>query len=388
MKRSPLFSIFLIVLVDVMGLTIIIPLLPFYAEKMGASPAGVGFLFASYAFCQLIAGPVLGNLSDRVGRRPVLLISQIGTFFGFILLAFSRTLFWVFAARVIDGLTAGNLSVAQAYIADVTDAKNRAKSFGLIGIAFGVGFLLGPAVSGFLAGYGYHYPILFAAFLSACSIAGTYFLLPATPPHEPSQEAKSFELPWKIVGESFGNKNLAPLLWQFFAFIFSFAIFIGGFALFAERRFLVDGQPFGVKEVGYVFAYVGLLAVIIQGGLIGRLVARFGEKKLVRAGFFCMVAGSVLLGFIQTVPLLLVAVTISFFGSSVLRPSLTSRITQRIGKEHQGVVLGVAQSLTSISQIIAPVLSGLLIGHRFLSVWAWTGALFSGIGLLLTQAES
>src|SRR3989442_1752165 len=166
MKKSPLFSIFLIVLVDILGVTIILPLLPFYAESLGAMPATVGLLVSAYAICQLVAGPPLGHLSDRVGRRPVLLVSQMGTCIGFLILAYAHTLWVVFLARIIDGLTAGNLTVAQAYIADVTDAENRTKSFGIIGIAFGLGFLVGPGISGFLAQFSNPYPVFAAAALS------------------------------------------------------------------------------------------------------------------------------------------------------------------------------------------------------------------------------
>src|SRR3954468_23760045 len=177
-KRSPLVSIFLIILVDILGLTIILPLLPFYAESLGASPFVVGLLISSYAACQLIAGPILGQISDRIGRKPVLLLSQCGTFAGFVLLALSHSLIPVFISRIIDGLTAGNISVAQAYIADVTEESKRTQSFALIGIAFGMGFLLGPAVSGFLVGYAPVYPIVLAAALSFTSILATLILLP------------------------------------------------------------------------------------------------------------------------------------------------------------------------------------------------------------------
>src|SRR5258708_17679725 len=180
-RRSPLLPIFLIVMVDVLGLTIILPLLPFYAERLGASPTVVGLLVSTYAACQLIAGPVLGQISDRTGRRPLLLVSQLGTFIGFLILAWAGSLWIVFLARIIDGLTAGNLSLAQAYISDVTKPEERAKSFGVIGVAFGIGFLIGPAISGFLSVFGYQYPILAAAALSATSILCTYFLLPSAP---------------------------------------------------------------------------------------------------------------------------------------------------------------------------------------------------------------
>ena len=226
MKKSPLFSIFLIVLVDVLGLTIILPLLPFYAESFGATPAVVGMLVSAYAACQLIAGPPLGHLSDRVGRRPVLLVSQMGTFAGFLMLASARALWMVFLARIIDGLTAGNLTVAQAYISDVTTPENRAKSFGMIGIAFGLGFLVGPAASGYLAQFSHTYPILAAAALSLTSVLCTYFLLPAAAPH-PAPETEQGRISAYI--ESFQDAKLGPMLWQFFAFTFAFSTLFSGF---------------------------------------------------------------------------------------------------------------------------------------------------------------
>src|SRR5437867_10377983 len=252
MKKSPLFSIFLIVLVDILGLTIILPLLPFYAESMGATPSTVGLLVSAYAICQLLAGPPLGQLSDRVGRRPVLLVSQMGTFIGFLILASARALWMVFLARIIDGLTAGNLTVAQAYISDVTAPENRAKAFGIIGVAFGLGFLVGPAVSGYLAQFGNTYPILAAAALSLTSILATYFLLPGVSTHvRPAHEQAP---KWRAYRDAFRDTQLGPMLWQFFAFTFAFSMFISGFALFAERRFVYNAAPFGAKEVAYVYA--------------------------------------------------------------------------------------------------------------------------------------
>ncbi|HEY2381623.1 MAG TPA: MFS transporter [Terriglobia bacterium] len=379
MKKSPLLPIFLIVLVDVLGLTIILPLLPFYAESMGATAGVVGLLVATYALCQLIAGPPLGHLSDRIGRRPVLLVSQIGTCIAFLILGFARVLWLVFLARIIDGLTAGNLTVAQAYIADVTEPENRAKAFGLIGIAFGIGFLIGPGVSGYLAQFNNTYPIFAAAALSFTSIMCTYFLLPSVIPH-PHPELASNVSRWTAAMNSFKDRQLGPLLWQFFAFTFAFSTFFSGFALFAERRFMHNGMPFGTKEVGYLFAFSGLVGALIQGGGMGRLVKMFGESRLVQLGFATMAVSFALLSGVHGVPLLLAAIGLLTFGSAVLRPSLTSLITMRAERHQQGMVIGLMQSLMAIAQIIAPVIAGFLIQGELLAMWALAGGVFCATG--------
>jgi multidrug resistance protein len=378
-KKSPLLSIFLIVLVDVLGLTIILPLLPFYAESMGATAGTVGLLVSSYAICQLIAGPPLGHLSDRIGRRPVLLVSQIGTCVGFLILGFAQTLWVVFLARVIDGLTAGNLTVAQAYIADVTEPENRAKSFGYIGIAFGLGFLVGPGISGYLAQFNNTYPIFAAAALSFTSIMCTYFLLPTALPH-PHPELEGGTSRWASLVDSFKDAQLGPLLWQFFAFTFAFSTFFSGFALFAERRFTYNGEPFGTKEVGYLFAFSGFIGVLIQGGGMGRLVKIFGESRLVQMGFATMAVSFALMAGVHGIPILLVAIGMLTFGSAVLRPSLTSLITKHAARHQQGMVIGLMQSLMSIAQIVAPVIAGFLIQAQFLAVWALAGTVFCAVG--------
>ncbi|MGI8745244.1 MAG: MFS transporter [Bryobacteraceae bacterium] len=384
LRRSPLLPIFLIVSVDVLGLTIILPLLPFYAEKLGASPTVVGLLVSTYALCQLIAGPMLGRLSDTTGRRPLLLVSQAGTFIGFVILAYAGSLWVVFLSRIIDGLTAGNLSLAQAYISDVTKPEDRAKSFGIIGIAFGMGFLVGPGVSGFLSQFSYQLPIFAAAGLSATSILATYFLLPNSAPSQEDGKAQRrlTLLDWRAYLEYFRRPGLGPLLWQFFAFTFAFSMFISGFALFAERRYTWNGQPFGPKQVGYVYAFVGFLGIILQGGLIGRLVKRFGETRVTWAGFFSATVGFAMLAFTYSIPMLLVVSAIASIGTGALRPALTSLITQKASRSEQGAVLGLNQSLMSISSIVAPFLAGVLIDHRLLAAWALGAALVSAIGLL------
>jgi MFS transporter, DHA1 family, tetracycline resistance protein len=382
-RRSPLIPIFLIVAVDILGLTIILPLLPFYAEKMGASATQVGLLVSVYALCQLFSGPLLGRLSDRTGRKPLLLLSQFGTFIGFLVLAYAPSLWVVFLARIIDGSTAGNISLAQAYISDVTEPSKRTGAFALIGIAFGLGFLVGPAISGFLAQYSYQYPIFAAAALSATSILATASLLPGSTPVAVADGRKLSVLDWGSYVQFFRRPELGPLLWQFAVFMMAFSAFISGFPLFAERRF-----SFGPKQVGYVYGYVGFLGILLQGGLIGRLSRRFGDLPLVQWGFLLACIGYGALAFTFGIPALLVVSAISSMGSGALRPALTSLITQRTGRTEQGTVLGLTQSLNSVSLIVAPALAGWLINGHLLSTWAFVMAGFCATGFFLQRAAA
>lgn len=401
---SPLLPIFLIVLVDVLGFTIILPLLPFYSERLGASPTEVGALVSMYAICQLIAGPILGQLSDGMGRRPLLLVSQAGTLAGFLLLAFSAHLWMVFLARAIDGATAGNITIAQAYISDVTKPEQRAKSFALIGIAFGFGFLVGPAISGFLARYGYQAPIFAAAILSLTSILFTSFLLPRREAiHEHNEAARRESgaterrlslISWGQYARFFRDSELARLLAQWLLFAFSFSTFVSGFALFAERRYTWNGHAVGVREVGYVFAFSGALGIIMQGGVVGRLVKWLGERQVVRIGFLTSMIGYAAVGFTHTIGQLLWVSALSSAGGAGLRPALTSLITQKAGRREQGVIIGLTQSLMSIAQITAPLISGLLIdAHdkfhdgRFLTIWAVWGGTLAGAAVLFDSRK-
>jgi MFS family permease len=388
-RSSPLLPIFLIVLVDVLGFTIILPLLPFYSERLGASPTVVGMIVAIYAACQLLAGPILGQISDRVGRRPVLLVSQAGTLVGFLLLASATQIWMVFLSRAIDGATAGNLSIAQAYISDVTKPENRAKAFAFIGVAFGFGFLVGPAISGFLAHYGYRAPILAASSLSLLSILCTFFLLPRREVHHESSAdgdvgpggKRLSLLSWGEYRRFFRDHELARLLLQFLLFSLSFSTFISGFALFAERRYFWNGAPVGVREVGYIFAFNGFIGIIMQGGVVGRLVKAIGERRVVQIGFLTSSIGYAAIGFTYTIGQLLWVTAISSVGAAGLRPALTSLITQKAGRREQGVILGLTQSLTSIAQITAPVLAGMMINRHLLTPWAVWAGLLAGLAL-------
>jgi len=391
LRPSPLLAIFLIVAVDVLGLTIMIPLLPFYAEKLGATPTEVGLLIAVYAACQLFSGPLLGRLSDVTGRKPLLLLSQVGTLIGFLILAFAPSLWVVFVARVIDGATAGNLSLAQAYISDVTKPEERAKSFGVIGIAFGMGFLIGPAISGYLAKFDYRDPIFAAAALSATSILSTYFLLPAVkagagPVEGPGGRRISL-LQWGEYGRYFRDPALAVYLFEFLSFGFAFAMFTAGFPLFAERRLTWHGTRFGPEQVGFTWAWAGFLGIFLQGPALGKMVKRFGESRLNRLGFLSYAAGYATLAFCFSIPVLIAATTILALGSLV-RPTLTSMITQAAPSEELGVVLGLTQSLTSIAQITGPPIAGFLIQRGMLSTWGMTAAAVSLIGLTLAIRQA
>ncbi|XYH94363.1 MFS transporter [Sorangium sp. So ce1128] len=388
MRRSPLLPIFLTVFVDVLGLTLVLPLLPFYAEHFGASELVVGVLAASYAVCQLVSGPILGRISDRAGRKPTLLASQTGTFIGFLVLGSASSLWMLFLGRIIDGLTAGNLTIAQAYISDVTRPEERTRAFGLIGIAFGSGFLLGPAITGELASrFGYGAPAYGAAALSLTSILLTATLLPAKPiaPAASPEAAAAAGAPRPAAigrGDAFRRYFDRPLprrrLLEFFAFSLSFSTLIGGLALFLERRF-----SFGVKETGYLYAFSGLIGGSIQGGLIGRLARRYGEERLALVGFATMVIGYGLLGAAYTLPTLLVLVAIAAFGAAVVRPSVTTLLTKSVGRDEQGAALGVSQSLASISQIIGPIGAGWLIEHRALTAYGLMAASFAALGVVL-----
>jgi MFS family permease len=288
-------------------------------------------------------------------------------------------------ARAIDGATAGNLSLAQAYISDITKPEDRSKSFGVIGIAFGLGFLIGPAISGFLSAYDYRYPIFAAASLSALSILSTWFLLPSAKPgaNGGGPGGKRLALfDWSAYAAYFRMPALSPRLWEFFAFAFSFAMFVSGLPLFCQRRLTWHGVEFGPVQLGYAWAFAGLLGVILQGPSLGRLVKRFGDAALNKVGFAGYVAGYAILAFCHSIPMLGLATVVTAIGGLV-RPTLTSMITQASPREEQGVVLGITQSLTSVSQIAGPALSGFLIQINVLTGLGITVSAVALIGFFL-----
>jgi DHA1 family tetracycline resistance protein-like MFS transporter len=359
--RSPLLVIFITVFIDLIGFGIVIPVLPFYVEgtTFNATPRAVGLLFASYSVMQLIFTPVLGRLSDKYGRRPILFLSLLGTALGFLILGFATTLWMLFAGRIIDGITGGNISTAQAYVADVTTPENRAKGMGMIGAAFGLGFVLGPAIGGILSRWGIHIPFLFAAGLAFSNAILLYFTLPETVTPDHPARASAATARWTLLARALRQPRLTLILSIYFLFVVAFSVMTTSFALFTMYRFGYDAH-----DTGWLFVFVGLIGAIIQGGLIGRLVRRFGEVTLVIAGALLFAAAlfAIPLTNPQTGLLTLLIVGAAFaLGNSLSTPSLAGLASKSVGRGEQGGVLGITQSVASLARIVGPLISSALI---------------------------
>ncbi len=401
MSRSPLIVILTTVFIDLVGFGIVIPVLPFYAEgtKFNATPRMVGLLFASYSIMQLIFSPILGGLSDKYGRRPVLLISIIGTGIGFLVIGFAQTLSMLFAGRILDGITGGNISTAQAYVADVTTKENRAMGMGMIGAAFGVGFIFGPAIGGILSHWGIEVPFLFAAGLCFANALLLYFKLPETvTAQHPAKNRAARGRGFTQLFDSLKQPRLGFVLTIYFLFVVSFSIMTTSFSLYTMFRFGYDA-----RHTGYLFAYVGIIAVIIQGGLIGRLVKRFGELPLVIVGALCFAISLFAVPFVGPAAgglgALLVGGGVFSMGNSLATPALTSLASKSAEAEEQGTILGVTQSVASLARAIGPFLAAVLIASPIahmgadgqphymsdysLFVTFWTGAAIMLLAFLL-----
>ncbi len=379
---------FMISLVDVLGMVIIIPLLPFYAEKYGATPFVVGLLISVFAFCQLIGAPILGKFSDVIGRKPLLLLSQIGTFIGFIILALASNLWLIFLSRIIDGITAGNLPMIQAHIADVTEPKDRAKAFSYLGMSFGIGFFIGPAITGYLSQFSYQYPIFLAAALSLLSIILTSIFMPAKARHLQEEHRKNTSTKFfepAVYLHYFKQPKLANCFGQWFLWAMAFAVFTSGFALFAERQYShLPDYHFGVKQVGFVFTYVGFLAIVLPPLLTHKLTMRLGDIRTVQLSLLSIMVGYGMLAFTHGITGLIISCTFSSFGSGMIRPVLTGLITKLAHGREQGAVLGVTQSLMSLAQIIGPLIAGSLIGHHLLAAWSLLAGAFCAAGFVFS----
>jgi len=345
--------IFLIIFVNLLGFGIIIPLLPFYGDAVGASPMQIGLIFASYSLCQIVASPWLGHLSDQHGRRPILIFSLIGTVASFALLAVANTLFLLFAARIIDGLSGGNISTARAYISDITEEKDRARAYGIIGAAFGLGFIFGPALGGVLGRYGYAAPAWAAAVLAGVALVMTILWLPET--NRSSRAARGN--PWREMPLMLRRPVLGRLLTLDFVYWASLSVYQTTFALFGKIRF-----DWEIAEVGYVLAMVGFIGAFIQGGAVGPIVKRFGEKPVFVFGLFLTALGLGTASFAYDPTFFIIALIPAAVGGALSGPTLIAMISQNGAAGEQGRVQGVSGALESLGRTVGPVWGNGMLG--------------------------
>ena len=390
MNKSALATVFLVVVIDLLGFGIILPLLPFYAQEFAASAVMIGLLYSVYSFMQLIFSPIWGSWSDRIGRRPIMLLSTFGAVIAYIVFGLAESLGVLFFSRVIAGMMGGNISTAQAYIADVTDSANRARGMGLIGAAFGIGFVIGPATATALihptfhemvanAGFTefaawmgenrYALPGFFAAFLSFCSFLMVLFKLPETVDTSKPRE-KVFRRPsvftpkfWRLLADQKGKSArgfLIPLVIGFFLLSFGESSLYSAFPLFAEGELNMTAE-----QVGIQFFYIGIIAVIVQGFLIKSLTNAFSEEKLFMVGNILMVIGLGLIPFSTSMFTLAMFLGLMALGKSLNTPTITSLISKEASEDNVGAVMGASQGLSGLGRMIGPTWGGALFAVYF-----------------------
>lgn len=357
-----MFTIFGIVFIDLLGFGLVLPLLPYIAEKYSASPAVIGLLAATYSFFQFVAGPVLGRLSDRYGRKKLLVISQFGSVLGYLLLAVAGSLPLLFLARSIDGVTGGNISIAQAYMADITDKKTRAKGMGLLGAAFGLGFMLGPALGGYLSRFGFGVPALFAAAIGMITTLLTAFVLPETVDVKQAKRSPRTRLSWRELLAVLRTYPIGMLIIAFFLISLGFSGMQGVYALWAQAQF-----GWGPSEVGYLFGFIGIMSIIVQTQILPRALKTWNERTLLKISLPLLAFGFLLMSLAGSLPLHLVANVFIVLGNALANPTLTALATESIPPEEYGETLGLLQSAGSLGRIAGPAAAGeiyTLAGHN------------------------
>lgn len=379
MKKSVLFPVFLVVFVDLLSFSLILPLMPFIAANYGLNPFFVGLLLATYPIGQVFGTPVLGRLSDRFGRKPILLISVAGTFLALISLGLilllnpSGAIIMIFATRLFDGLTGGNITVAQSYISDVTTPENRAKGLGMIGAAFGLGFIFGPAIGGFMSQWGYQVPALFAAGLSFTNLVLITLILPESLSAETREKLRHSEktaFSLRILKNALDKPIVGPLLHSRVYYSIAHGVFQTIFALYAQQRLNLNAA-----QTGLVLGYVGILVVLVQVGAIGRLTKKYTESRLMRSSSFVLAISYVLWAVVPNLISLMIVLIPIAAASGILNTVLRSALTKAVAKEEIGGILGLSSSLESMTSIITPVLGGFLIA----SIGTWAPGLFSAM---------
>ncbi len=361
-NRRALTLLFVFVFIDVLGFSLILPLLPYYAATFGATAEVVGLLLGANALTQLLGAPVLGRLSDHYGRKPMLLLSLAGTVVGFLMLGLARSLTMLFASRIVDGFLGGNISLAQAYISDVTEGKERTKGFGLIGASFGLGFIFGPALGGALAGGGnYALPALVAAGLSFLNLLGVLVWLPESLPRggrerRAREPRAAFSL--RALWEALSRPCVGPLLQTQLFYSLAFTIFETVFSLFALERLRLDA-----RTTSFVLTYVGILVVLVQGVGIRLLVRRFTDKQMVFGGSALLALSLLAWAFSSSLEVLLVVLVPLALASGVLRVAINTALTRSVWPEEVGGTLGLSAALGSLTRVVAPTVGGFLLGR-------------------------
>lgn len=352
-RVPPLAIVVATVFIDLVGFGIIIPLLPFYAESYGASALAVGLLGTTYSFMQFVCAPLWGRWSDRVGRRPIILVGLAGSAVSYLTLALAASLPVIFLARLIGGAAGANIAAAQAYVADVTAPEERARGMGLVGVAFGLGFVFGPAIGGVLSHFGPEVPMFFAAGLCATNFAAAWFLLPESRGRAHGAAPSFGRL--EALRRALARPELVLLLALYFIIMAAFSGFEVTFALFSERRF-----GFTTATIGYLFAFVGIVLAVVQGTLVGPVVRRAGEARVVPAALAAVALGLGLVPFAPSVPGLLAALAVLACGMGFNGPSLSAMVSRLSPPDDQGAVLGAAQSLAALGRIVGPAWGGFL----------------------------
>lgn len=382
MKGKPLLTIFFIVFLDLVGFGIIIPILPYYSRDFGATAFSLGFLMAAYSMAQFLFAPFWGSLSDHYGRRPILLVTICGIILATLATALSSALWMLFLARTLAGIFGANISTASAYIADVTKPEDRAKGMGIIGAGFGLGFIFGPAIGGVLSHYGYQVPLFLAAALSFINLLFAYSTLEEPALSEAGRQANRRRLSWQLVKRTFASaKTAAPVL-TFFAVTLGFTQLEVAFGLYVLHTFHYTAQPAGI-----LLAMMGIVMVVIQGGLIGRLSKHFGETKLVLFGLVTMALGMVMAGLASVVPVFVVALLLIAIANGLINPSLSSLMSKGASHDERGGLMGIYQSGGSLARIIGPPIAGFCFEHYakaspiFLAAGIMVAALFVAIRL-------
>jgi MFS transporter, DHA1 family, tetracycline resistance protein len=360
-RKKEFLTIFIIMVTETLGFSLILPFLPFYAQELGATPITIGLILTSFSLFQFFSAPIMGRLSDIYGRKPLLMLSQFSTFLGFVILGFSNKLWLVFLSRIIDGALGSNFTIAQAYLSDISSKEDRSKAFGISGAAFGFGFLVGPALGGFLAGISFSLPAFIAAGTTLVTIATTHFILKESVNVDPSKKFSMADIKFldtQTLKSIRGNKKVSAYFALFTTFVLSHSLFVSSYALFGERQL-----GYGVRETGIALTFVGLVNVIIRGFLLGKIIDRFGEERLQKAGIVFMVLCFGILTVVQSPWLFYLSIILFALGSGISRPVLMGEISRSVPAEKQGALMGLTNSIMSIVQIVAPLVGGYILHH-------------------------